>query len=50
MRERLAQALGIPVSSVSVKATRGEGLGFVGREEGISAYAVVSIVPAEAAQ
>jgi 2C-methyl-D-erythritol 2,4-cyclodiphosphate synthase len=35
--------LGIPVSAVSVKATRGEGIGFVGREEGAAALAVATI-------
>lgn len=44
MRERLAGALGLPVSRVSVKATRGEGLGFIGRGEGVVAFAVVSVV------
>lgn len=44
MRSNLAAALGIPVERVSVKATRGEGLGFVGREEGVAAYAVASVV------
>jgi 2-C-methyl-D-erythritol 2,4-cyclodiphosphate synthase len=44
MRERLADALGIPVERVSVKATRGEGLGFIGRAEGVAAFAVVSLV------
>jgi len=28
---------------VSVKATRGEGMGFVGREEGVAALAVVTV-------
>ncbi len=41
MRERIAQCLGLPVSKVSVKATTTEHLGFEGREEGISATAVV---------
>src|SRR4051794_41165396 len=31
MRERLAQALGVRLGGVSIKATTGEGLGFVGR-------------------
>ncbi len=41
MRETLAGILECPVSDVSVKATTTEKLGFTGREEGISAYAVV---------
>jgi 2-C-methyl-D-erythritol 2,4-cyclodiphosphate synthase len=41
MRENLARAMGVPVSSVGVKATTTERLGFVGREEGIAAWAVV---------
>ena len=34
------------MSRVSVKATRGEGLGFVGRQEGVLAQAVVLLVEA----
>jgi 2-C-methyl-D-erythritol 2,4-cyclodiphosphate synthase len=44
MRSRLAAALGIPVDSVSVKATTNEGLGFVGRQEGLAAMAVARII------
>ncbi len=40
MCQRLAEALGIPVGCVNVKATTSEGMGFAGRGEGISAYAV----------
>lgn len=40
MRETLAGILECPVTDVSVKATTTEKLGFTGREEGISAYAV----------
>lgn len=41
MREQIAGQLGIKDSQVSVKATTEEGLGFTGKEEGVSAYAVV---------
>lgn len=40
MRVNLATALGVDVSQVGVKATTTERLGFVGREEGIAAWAV----------
>lgn len=43
MRSTLAAALGLPVERVSVKATRGEGMGFVGREEGAAALAVAAV-------
>ena len=43
IRARLADALGIGVDAVSVKATRGEGMGFVGREEGAAALAIATV-------
>jgi len=43
MRAVLAKILNIPIGSISIKATTTEKLGFVGREEGVSANAVVLI-------
>jgi 2-C-methyl-D-erythritol 2,4-cyclodiphosphate synthase len=43
IRASLAAALGLPLERVSVKATRGEGMGFVGREEGVAALAVATL-------
>jgi 2-C-methyl-D-erythritol 2,4-cyclodiphosphate synthase len=44
MRNELAAALGIGIDAVSVKATTTERLGFVGREEGVAAEAVVLLI------
>ena len=44
MRQNLADAMGIDISRVSIKATTEEKLGFTGRLEGISAHAVALIV------
>lgn len=41
MRERLAQDLGVAVDVVNVKATTNEGMGHIGRKEGIAGHAVV---------
>ena len=43
MQQVLAEVKGIDADDVSIKATTTEKLGFTGREEGISAYAVVLI-------
>ena len=43
MRHKLSKTLGINTSSVSVKASTSEQLGFAGREEGMVAWAVAAI-------
>jgi 2-C-methyl-D-erythritol 2,4-cyclodiphosphate synthase len=43
MAKQLAAVLGVPLEQVSVKAKSPEGLGLVGRREGIAAMAVVSV-------
>ena len=43
MRRNIADALGIDISCVNVKATTEEGLGFTGAQEGIAAHAVCLI-------
>jgi 2-C-methyl-D-erythritol 2,4-cyclodiphosphate synthase len=43
IRSSLATALGLPLDAVSVKATTGERMGFVGRGEGAAALAVATI-------
>jgi 2-C-methyl-D-erythritol 2,4-cyclodiphosphate synthase len=45
MQKQIAKQLGLREDQVSVKATTEEKLGFTGREEGVSAYAVVLISP-----
>ncbi len=47
MKNNLAQVLDCDPQQINVKATRGEGLGFVGREEGVLAQAVVLLEKTE---
>ena len=44
MKACLAEVIGTSPDNISIKATTTERLGFTGREEGISAYAVALIV------
>ena len=43
MQRTLAEVMGVDEDCVSIKATTTEKLGFTGRQEGISAYAVALI-------
>lgn len=43
MRKQISQALGIEPTQVTIKATTTDGLGFIGREEGIAAQSVALI-------
>jgi 2-C-methyl-D-erythritol 2,4-cyclodiphosphate synthase len=45
IRASLAGGLGVGEGAVNVKATSGEGMGFVGRGEGIAALAVATLEP-----
>lgn len=44
MRRRLSELLAIPMTSVSVKATTTDHMGFIGNDEGIAAVAVAVLV------
>lgn len=44
MRSRIARALAVESGDVSVKATTNEGMGFVGRHEGIAALAIATLI------
>ena len=44
IRHRLAERLDLPVGAVNVKAARGEGMGSIGRGEGIAAHAVATVL------
>jgi 2-C-methyl-D-erythritol 2,4-cyclodiphosphate synthase len=44
MKRRLSKALAINVDQINIKATTSEGMGFCGRQDGMEAYAVVSLI------
>jgi 2-C-methyl-D-erythritol 2,4-cyclodiphosphate synthase len=46
MRTVLAQVMGVDEDDISIKATTTEKLGFVGRQEGVAAYATVLVTKA----
>jgi 2-C-methyl-D-erythritol 2,4-cyclodiphosphate synthase len=50
MRERLAGVLGIEGAAVNIKASTGEGIGFVGRSEGVAAIAIATVRSAGAGE
>ena len=43
MKLNLSKILNLPLNRINIKATTNEGMGFVGRNEGIAAYCVVAI-------
>ena len=47
MAERLAEALGVAPADVSVKGKTNEGMGWIGRAEGLACIAVATLVAAE---
>lgn len=45
MKARIHEITGIPLSAISIKATTNEGMGWIGREEGIATFATAMIAP-----
>lgn len=43
MQENISKAIDLPIEDISIKATTNETMGFIGREEGVVAYAVCLI-------
>jgi 2-C-methyl-D-erythritol 2,4-cyclodiphosphate synthase len=50
MRARLAQALAVDGTDISIKAKTNEGMGFIGRGEGVAVLAVATLVPGVAVE
>ena len=48
IRESLAKSLGVTIEDVSVKGKTNEGMGWIGREEGLACIAVATIAPLKA--
>ncbi|MDB4444245.1 2-C-methyl-D-erythritol 2,4-cyclodiphosphate synthase [bacterium] len=48
IQERLSEVLDVRLEQVNIKASTSEGMGFCGRQEGIEAYAVVSLIGVDA--
>ena len=44
MKKRLASICNLPIERISIKATTSETLGFIGRKEGLSAVATVTLI------
>lgn len=44
MRARIAASLGVDISDVSIKGKTNEGMGFIGRGEGIACFATATLV------
>ncbi|MGD1979842.1 MAG: 2-C-methyl-D-erythritol 2,4-cyclodiphosphate synthase [Akkermansiaceae bacterium] len=44
MKENIAEALGITPGEVGIKATTNETMGFVGRREGMAAFATALVI------
>ena len=45
MRESIAESIGVTVADVSIKGKTNEGMGWIGREEGLACIAVATIAP-----
>lgn len=45
MREKVAGLLGVALDRVAIKATTTDGMGFIGRDEGVAAVAVAVLLP-----